>query len=197
MVVRLSTPFGLGRNGLLASRGSQLPRALPINKPFFRRLFFKQTQKGSTHLFKINRLFFLLFSCLSVTCILILLLLMMSGNVQPNPATIFSCSMCSGNVTWSGRPMQCCTCPKWVGSRYSLLSFSRFKNLGSSHSGAVLFAVSLLLLEIPKLRTLFFVFRVLPFVYLHCSTRTIWPPQLMQHSRSTLAFKLLTFLPPT
>ena len=52
-----------------------------------------------------------------------------------------------------GRSVQCCTCSKWIGSRYSLLSISRFKNLGSSHSVAVLFAASLLLLEIPKLRT--------------------------------------------
>ena len=55
--------------------------------------------------------------------------------------------------------MQCCTCSKRVGLRYLLLSFSRFKNLGTSHSVAVLFAASLLLLEIPKLRTLCLRFR--------------------------------------
>ena len=51
-----------------------------------------------------------LYSCLSLDCLLILLLLLMSGNVYPNPCSVFSCLVCAGNVTWRGRSVQCCTC---------------------------------------------------------------------------------------
>ena len=40
-----------------------------------------------------------------------------------------------------------------------------------------------------------FLFELLQPVYLHCATWTIWPPLLMQHSRLTLAFRPLIFLP--
>ena len=75
-----------------------------------------------------------LFSCLSLARLLILLLLLMSGNVHPNSCLIFSCLVCAENVTWRGRSVQCCTCSNWVHLKCSLLSFSRFKTLGSSHS---------------------------------------------------------------
>ena len=73
------------------------------------------------------------FSCLSFARLLILSLLLMS-NVHPNPGLVFLCSVCTGNVTWKGRSVQCCTCSKWVHLRCSLPFFSRFKTLGSSHS---------------------------------------------------------------
>ena len=57
----------------------------------------------------------------------------MSGNVHPNPGPIFPCSVCAGNVIWRGKPVQCCTCSKWVHLRCSLLSLSKFRALGSSH----------------------------------------------------------------
>ena len=75
------------------------------------------------------------FSCLSLSHLFILLFLM-SGNVHPNLSLIFPCSVCSGNVTWRGRSVQCCTCSKWVHFKCFLIkyfSFSRFKTLGSSH----------------------------------------------------------------
>ena len=46
VVVRSPAPFGLGRNGCWPSRGSQLPRALPIH--FFAMLPPERPQKGST-----------------------------------------------------------------------------------------------------------------------------------------------------
>ena len=58
----------------------------------------------------------------------------MSSNVYPNPGPIYSCSVCAGNVTWRGKPVQCCTCSKWVHLRCSLLSLSKFRTLDSSHS---------------------------------------------------------------
>ena len=75
-----------------------------------------------------------LFSCLSLARLLILLFLLMSGNVHPNLCPIFPCLVCAGNVTWRGRSVQCCTCSIWVHLKCSLLSFSRFRTLGSSHS---------------------------------------------------------------
>ena len=46
VVVRSPAPFGLGRNGCWPSRGSQLPRALPIH--FLAMLPPERPQKGST-----------------------------------------------------------------------------------------------------------------------------------------------------
>ena len=75
-----------------------------------------------------------LFSCLSLAYLFILLLVLISGNVHHNPFPVFPCSVCAGNVTWRGRSMQCCTCSNWVHLKCSLLSFSRFRTLGSSYS---------------------------------------------------------------
>ena len=58
----------------------------------------------------------------------------MSGNVHLNPCPVFSCSVCTGNVTWRGRSVQCCICSNWVHVKCSLLSFSRVRTFGSSHS---------------------------------------------------------------
>ena len=57
----------------------------------------------------------------------------MSGNVCPNPGPIFSCSVCTGNVTRRGKSVQCCTCSKWVHLRCSQLNLSKFRALGSSY----------------------------------------------------------------
>ena len=87
--------------------------------------------------FKIGRLFSLfLFSFPSLTFLrlLILLFLLMSGNVYPNPGPIFPWSVCAGNVNWRDKSVQCCTCSKWVNLKCSQLSLSKFRALGSSHS---------------------------------------------------------------
>ena len=75
-----------------------------------------------------------LFSYLSLACLLILLLLLMSGNIHPNPCPVFPCSVCAGNMTWRDRSVQCCTCSNWAHLKCSQLSFSRFRTLGNSHS---------------------------------------------------------------
>ena len=75
-----------------------------------------------------------LFSCISLARLHILPLLLMSGNVHSNPCPVFPCSLCAGNVTWRGRSVQCCTFSNRVHLKCSLLSFSRFRILGSSHS---------------------------------------------------------------
>ena len=94
-------------------------------------------RRAAHNIYKIGRLFSLfLFSSPTFALLrfLILLLLLMSGNVHPNPGPIFPCSVCAGNVTWRGKSVQCCACSKWVRLRCSHLSLSQFRALGSSHS---------------------------------------------------------------
>ena len=144
VVVRSPTPLGLGRNGSWPSRGSQLPRALPFIFSLCCPLNDRRTAAHS--FFKIGRLFSIfLFSCppLALLCFLILLLLLMSSNVHPNPGPIFPCSVCAGNVTWRGKSVQCCACSKWVHLRCSQLSLSKFRALGHSHSWSCPPAVTL------------------------------------------------------
>ena len=136
-MVRSPTPFGLSRNGSWTSRESQLPRALafifsswcPLN----------DRSRAAQSFLKIDRLFSL-FSCPSLAR---LRLLLMSGNVHPNPGHIFPCSVCAGNVTWRGKSVQCCTCTKLVYLRCPQLSLSKFRTLDSSHSWSCPPAVSL------------------------------------------------------
>ena len=134
MVVRSPTPFGLGRNGCWPSRGFRLPQALPF---IFVLCFpLNNRSRAANSLFKIGRLFSLfLFSCpsLALLRLLILLLLLMSGNVHPNPGPIFPCSVCAGNVAWWGKSVQCCTCSKWIHLRCSQLFLFKFRALDSSH----------------------------------------------------------------
>ena len=162
VVVRSPTPFGLGRNGCLTSRGSQLPRALPF---IFSLCCPVNNRRRAAHSFlKIGRLSSLsLFSCpFFVRLCLLILLRLMSGNVHPNPGPIFPCSVCAGNVTWRGRSVQCCTCFKWVHLRCSQLSRYKFRTLDSSHSWSCPSAVS-------PLVTLWFSLRLRRHVYLHCT----------------------------
>ena len=135
MVVRSPTPFGLGRNGCWPSQGSQLPQALPFI--FLLCCPLNDRRRAAHSIFKIGRLFSLFpLSCptLTLLCLLILLLLLMSDNVHPNTSPIFPCSVCAGDVTWLGKSVLCCTCSKWVHVRYSQLSRSKFRALGSPHS---------------------------------------------------------------
>ena len=135
MVVRSPNPFGLGRNGCWHSRGSQLPRELPFI--FSLCCLLNDRSRAAHSFFKIGCLFALsLFSCptLALLRLLILLLLLMSGNVHHNPGPIFPCSVCTGNVTWRGKSVQYSTCSKLVHLRCSQLSLSEFRALGSSHS---------------------------------------------------------------
>ena len=131
LLVRSPTPFGLGQNDCWPSQGSQLPQALPFIFLLYCPL--NNRRRAAHSIYKIGRLFSLfLFSCPTLA-LLCLLLLLMSGNVHPNPGPIFPCSVCAGNVTWRGKSVQCCTCSKWVHLRCSQLSLSNFRALGSSH----------------------------------------------------------------
>ena len=142
VVVRFPAPFGLGRNGCWTSRGSQLPQALP----FISLLCCSPNDhiRAAHSFLKIGRLFSLsLFSCPSLARLrLLILLLLMSRYIHPNPGPIFPCSVCAGNVTWWGKSVQCCTCSKWVHHRCSQLSLSKIRTLDSTHSWSCPSAVS-------------------------------------------------------
>ena len=179
MVVRSPTPFSLGRNGCWPSRGSQLPRALPFIFLLCCRL--NDRSRVAHSFFIIGRLFSLfLFSCpsLALLRLLILLLLLMSGNVHSNPGPIFPCSVCAGNVTWRGKSVQSCTCSKWVHLRCSQLSLSEFRALGSSHSWSCAPCRNTVTLSSDSSDMYTFTVR--------CG-----PPLLMQHSCPTLVSKPL------
>ena len=126
-------PVWVGLKWLLAfSRVS-----VTLGTPLTQTIFFavqppNDRRRVARSLFKINLSF--LFSCLSLARHIILLLLLMSSNVRPSPCLVFPCSVCAGNVTWQGKSVQCCTCSNWVHLKCSLLSFSRFRTLCSSHS---------------------------------------------------------------
>ena len=141
VVVRSPTLFGLGQNGCWPSRGPQLPRALPFIFSLCCPL--NDRRRAAHSIFKIGRLFSLflfLFSCpsLALLRLLNLLLLLMSGNVHPNPGPIFPCSVCDGNVTWQGKSVQWCACSKWVYLGCSQLSLSKFRTLGAAPSAVTL-----------------------------------------------------------
>ena len=133
VAVRSPTPFGLGQNDCWPSRGSQLPRALPYIFSLCCPL--NDRRRAAHSIYKFGRLFSLfLLSCLTLALYRLLILLLMSGNVHPNPGPIFPCSVCAGNVTRRRKSVLCCTCSKWVHLRCSQLSLSEFRALGSSHS---------------------------------------------------------------
>ena len=94
--------------------------------------------------------------------------------------------------------MQCCTCSNWVHLKCSLLSVSRFKTLGYSHSWSCP----------PCCAPAFFgdatptntVISSSDFCRWYTSTAQYGPSGpllLMQHSHPTLAFKPLILFPPT
>ena len=173
MVVRSPTPFGLGQNSCWPSRGSQLPRALPYIFSLCCPLNDRRRAAHSIH--KFDRLFSLFpLSCptLALLRLLIFLLLLISGNVHPNPGSIFPCSVCAGNVRWRGKSVLCCTCSKWVHLRCSQLSLSKFRALGSSHSWSCLPCRNTVTPSADSSDT-------------YTSTVQAGPPLLMLHSRVT------------
>ena len=97
---------------------------------------------------------FFLLPFLSFTCHIILLLLLMSGNVHPNPGPVASSEVYYEKLTQRGRLVQCYTYSKRLHLRCSLFSFTRSKLQAALAAGAVLHAASLMLLEVTHLPTL-------------------------------------------
>ena len=91
--------------------------------------------------------------------------------------------------------MQCCTCSNWVHLKRLLLSFSRFRILGSSHSWSCPSCCVLAFFGDPTpTSTVTF---SSDFSSWYTSTAQSGFLLLMQHSHPTLAFKPLILLQPT
>ena len=98
--------------------------------------------------------------------------------------------MCAGNVTWRGRSVQCCTCYNWVYLKCSLLSFSRFRTIGSSHSWSYPPCCVPAFFGDPTPTST--VTSSSDFSSWYTSTAQFGPLLLMQHSQSTLFLNLLS-----
>ena len=66
--------------------------------------------------------------------ILIFMLLLISGDIHPNPGPIDPCSVCSRRVTWGNRSVQCTNCSLWVHLPCSGLSPADFRKISPGHS---------------------------------------------------------------
>ena len=66
--------------------------------------------------------------------ILISILLLISGDIHPNPGPIDPCSVFSRRVTWGNRSIQCTNCSLWVHLSCSGLSPADFRKISPGHS---------------------------------------------------------------
>ena len=66
--------------------------------------------------------------------ILIFMLLLISGDIHPNPGPIDSCSVCSRRVTWGNRSVRFTNCSLWVHLSCSGLSPADFRKIFPGHS---------------------------------------------------------------
>ena len=137
-------PAWVGLKWLLAFPRVPVTPSTPFTETIFSPCcLLNDRRTAARSLFEIGCLSFL-FSCLSLVRLPILL---MSNNVHPNFGPVFSCSVCAGNVTWRSRLVQCFIFSKWIHLKCPLLSFSRFRTLGSSHSWSFPFSAFLILLR--------------------------------------------------
>ena len=61
-------------------------------------------------------------------------MLLISGDIHPNPGPIDPCSVCSHRVTWGNRSVQCTNCSLWVHLSCSGLSPADFRKVSPGHS---------------------------------------------------------------
>ena len=102
-------PVWVGSKWLLAFPRVPVTLGTPITQTIFSPCSpLNDRRKVARSLFKIG--LSSLYSYLSLARLFILLLLLMIGNVHPNPCPVFSYLVFAGNVTWWGRSVQCCTC---------------------------------------------------------------------------------------
>ena len=173
--------------------GPNYPGHSPHSNHFFAVQPPERLQKCSTQPLK-NRPVF----CLPLAHLLIHFLVLMSGNVHPNPCLVFPCSVCPGNKTWWGRSVQCCTCSNWVYLKCSLLFFSRFRTFGSSHSWSFPpCCVPAFFGDPTPARTVTFSSNSSSWYTSTTQSGPRSPLLLMQHLHSTLTFKPLILFPPT
>ena len=66
--------------------------------------------------------------------LLILMLLLIRGDIHPNPGPTDPCSVCSRRVTWKNRSVQCINCFLWVPFSCSGLSHAEFCKISPGHT---------------------------------------------------------------
>ena len=168
MVVKSQTRLDWVKMTVGLHEGPSYPGHSPYTNHFFAVQPPNDRKRVARSLFKIG--LSSVYSCLSLTRLLILLLVLMSGNAYPNSCSVFPYLVCAGNVTCRGRTVQCCSCSNWVHLKCSLLSYSRFKTLGSSHFWS---SPPCFFWRFYTYQHCDFLLGLLQLVYLHCS---IWPP---------------------
>ena len=62
------------------------------------------------------------------------MLLLISGDIHPNPGPIDPSSVCFRRITWGNRSVQCTNCSLWVHLSYSGLSPADFRKIFPGHS---------------------------------------------------------------
>ena len=92
------------------------------------------------------------------------MLLLISGDIHPNPGPIDPCSVCSRRVTWGNRSVQCTNCSLWVHLSCSGLSPTDFRKISPGHSWIAQCAHPLLN---PSLSSHTLILYLHPFLYLH------------------------------
>ena len=100
----------------------------PTDRPLISSTFFQTTLLSPS--FHPKPLHYLSYSPL----ILISLLLLIRGDIHPNPGPIDHCSVCSRRVIWGNRSVQRTNCSLWVHLSCSGLSFADFRKISPGHS---------------------------------------------------------------
>ena len=96
-----SRPVWVGSKWLLAFPRVPVTPGTPLTQTIFLLCSpLNDRRRVARSLFKIG--LSSLYSCLSLARLLIALLLLMSGNVHPNPFPVVPYLVCAGNVTWRG-----------------------------------------------------------------------------------------------
>ena len=70
---------------------------------------------------------------LSHLSLILILMLLISGDIHPNPGPIDPCSVCSRRVTWKNRSVKCTNCSLWVHFSCSGLSPADFRKISPRH----------------------------------------------------------------
>ena len=207
MVVQPLLYTGEGRNGLSIPRGSH-PRAIlfwttllifypccpmrghmwtallnPIDRPPTPSIFFRTSLPRPS--FHPKPLHYSSHSPL----ILISMLLLISGDIHPNPGPIDPCSVCSRRVTWGNRSIQCTGCSLWVRLSCSGLSPADFRKISPGHSWTCPMCPSSSQPPPPSLTLIPYLHS---FLYLH--PLTLQTPHL--HSQTTTKLYLQKLNPP-
>ena len=71
---------------------------------------------------------------LSYPPLIFILMLLISGDIHPNPGPIDPCSVCSRRVTWGNRSVQCTKCSLWVHFFCFGLFPTNFRKISPGHS---------------------------------------------------------------